>query len=79
MFYRNEFSHPNAAGLNKSYARINYDQLKVFFGINKDRVHANLALPALVGSLEAFLIKYDEPAKLMEDFLSLCETLLKSQ
>lgn len=74
-----EFSHPNAAGLNESYARIDYDQLKVFFGLNKDRVHADLALPPLVGSLEAFLIKYDESAKLLEDFVSLCEMLLENQ
>jgi len=74
-----EFSHPNAAGLNETYARIDWDQQKVFFGINKERVHANLALPPLVGSIEAFLYKYDESAKLLEEFVNLCEVLLENQ
>lgn len=74
-----EFSHPNAAGLNETYARIDYDQAMVFFGINKSRVHANLALPPLVGSIEAFLERYDESAKLMEEFVILCEKLFENE
>lgn len=74
-----EFSHPNAAGLNETYARIDYDQAMVFFGINKSKVHANLALPLLVGSIEAFIARYDESAKLMEEFMILCEKLLENE
>lgn len=72
-----EFSHPNAAGLNETYARIDYDQKKVFFGVNKERVHENLALGPLVGSLEAFIIRYDASAKLMEEFIILCEEIIR--
>jgi len=74
-----EFSHPNAAGLNQTYARIDNDQAMVFFGLNKSRVHANLALPPLVGSIEAFLYKYNESAKLLEKFVVLCEELFDGQ
>lgn len=74
-----EYSHPNAAGLNDTYARLDWIQKKVFFGINNDKVNSKLALPLLIISIEAFINEYDRSAKLLGDFIVLCEILLKDQ
>lgn len=71
-----EFSHPNTAGTVDAYVLLDHDARMARFGNNRTKLTPELALPQLVGSLQGFLSGYDYSAKLLEQFVPLCEELL---
>ncbi len=71
-----EFSHPNAAGTIDAYVSLDLDAGVARFGKNRSKLIPELALPQLVGSLKVFLSDYDYSAKLLEQFVPLCDELL---
>ncbi|NGX49427.1 MAG: hypothetical protein K940chlam5_01025 [Candidatus Anoxychlamydiales bacterium] len=71
-----EFSHPNAAGTVDAYVSLDWEAMVARFGKNKSKLIPELALPQLLASLKGFLDCYDYSAKLLEQFVPLCEELL---
>lgn len=71
-----EFSHPNAAGTVDAYVLLDYENRVARLERNRRKLCPELALPQLVGSLECFLDLYDNSAKLLQQFVPLCESLL---
>ncbi len=70
-----EFTHPNAAGTSKAYAKIDYENNIVRFGIHEGNLSADLALPMLTNSLHTFIDLYDHSADLLQEFTALCNSL----
>lgn len=74
--FLSEFAHPNAAGVIKAYVKLDWEKHMAYLGLNHDKIFPDLALPKLVGSLQAFIPCYDNSAKLLSQFIPLCESLL---
>jgi hypothetical protein len=77
--FLSEFAHPNAAGVIKAYVQLDWENHVAHLGLNKEKVFPDLALPKLVGSLQAFIHCYDNSAKLLSQFIPLCESLLEEK
>jgi hypothetical protein len=75
--FLSEFAHPNAAGVIKAYVQLDWEKHVAYLGLNQEKIFPDLALPKLVGSLQAFIQCYDNSAKLLSQFISLCESLLE--
>jgi hypothetical protein len=74
--FLSEFAHPNAAGVIKAYVKLDWEKHVAYLGLNQEKISPDLALPKLVGSLQAFIQIYNNSAKLLSQFIPLCESLL---
>ena len=74
-----EFAHPNWSGSFGCYGTINEKEIKLELGILKDleSYPYDIALNALIASLETFRIFYNNLAEQIPEFSKLCEESLK--
>lgn len=71
-FYRkqfeflSEFSHPNSAGVSRSFSKIDHENQKIIFGANREKLDINFVIKQLITSLDWFMLEYDRSAELLE-------------
>lgn len=66
-----EFSHPNSAGVNRSYSNIDWDNGKIDFKLRNDRIDVQQITTWLDVSIDFFSFEYNRTASLLEQWMSL--------
>ncbi len=73
-----EFLHPNGMGISRAYVRIDRENMKTTFAKSGQNVPLHLALPAMIGSLQHFLMHYhvsEETIRKLTAFYEMIESM----
>ena len=68
--FLSEFSHPNSAGLNKMYSKLDWDNKEIIFINNHEKINVEFVFEQLGVSLEYFIVKYDYMEELLKQLLT---------
>jgi len=66
-----EFSHPNMAGVSRSYMKTHTDESKLYFSYDINKVPISIGLDPFIGTLGHFKNYYNMISKIYEDFIDL--------
>ena len=73
-----EFAHPNSAGVCKVYSKTDWNNKKIKFGNNREKIDIDTVANQLDNSLDWFIDNYDQSADLLDQFLLLSNTKHKN-
>jgi hypothetical protein len=73
--FLSEFAHPNSAGLNKIYSRLDQKSQRLFFENKRDKIDIDFVIKQMVISLEHFIYIYDKSAEYLEQWMALSTTI----
>ena len=68
--FLSEFSHPNSAGLNKMYSKLDWKNKEILFINNHEKINVEFIFDQLGISLEHFIVKYDHSEDLLKQWLA---------
>lgn len=74
-----EFSHPNSAGLNKSYSKLDWKNKEIIFGNNREKIDIDFVIKQLINSIDNFITEYNISATLLEQYRKLKEACQNKQ